>query len=113
MRLVLVALTLCVCLVGCDGFTSVAGRVVDPKNAPLKDAEVILLAPGEGRSCSNTTRGDGSYNVGFTHEPARFDLAFVVSKDGFKTHVELIRSSAVLRGYTIVLTPRQPPPKSR
>ena len=111
MRLVLFLLTLFACFVGCDGGTFVAGRVVDAKNAPLKDAEVILFE--RHRSVSVTTRADGLYSVGFVNPPQRFDLALVASKDGFQTHVELIQSNTNTQGHVITLTPRQPLPKPR
>jgi hypothetical protein len=112
MRLVIVLLLLCACLAGCDGATCIDGRIFDDKKTPLKGAEVILLAPGRDRYCSSVTKADGSYSVGFTHAPVKLDLAFVVSKDGFKTHVESIVSGAH-HEYTVILTPRQEASKPR
>jgi Carboxypeptidase regulatory-like domain len=84
---------------GCDGHTSVRGRVVDPAGKPLARAVVKMTEdpdnPGRGHSTSMTTDEDGQFAVGVTHAPTKsMPFLFEVTKDGFVGHSERLTGTA-------------------
>ncbi|MCE9545454.1 MAG: carboxypeptidase-like regulatory domain-containing protein [Planctomycetia bacterium] len=81
----LVAISLCVfSLTGCDGHTTVSGRVVDQTNVGISGAEVSLTLNGSAVGVPlKSTDNNGSFFVGGTHAPGHFPLQLDVKKDGF------------------------------
>jgi hypothetical protein len=107
--LLVVAGLLTLVAVGCDGHTSVQGRVVDHNGNPVPGADVKLVErpdePGRGTTRSATTDESGHFGLGITHEPSKtVPFRFEVTKDGYSAHVERFTGTA---GYEkeIVLQP--------
>ena len=78
---------------GCDGHTSVRGRVLDPAGKPVAGAVVTMTQypdrPGERHTTSTTTEEDGRFDVGMTHAPTKnMPFRLEVTKDGFVPHAE-------------------------
>ncbi len=83
-------------LVGCDGHTSVRGRVVDAEGKAIPEASVKLIQQTDhaGLSTAKTDK-DGEFSVGVTHAP-RKDMPFLfeVSKEGYEKHAEKLTGTA-------------------
>ncbi len=84
---------------GCDGHTSVRGRVVDAAGKPVPEAAVKLTEepdkPGRGHSVTATTSEEGHFEVGITHAPTKnLPFLFEVSKEGFVGHTERLTGTA-------------------
>jgi uncharacterized GH25 family protein len=85
--------------VGCDGYTSVKGRVVDPSGKPVPEATVKLTEeldnPQVNRSDTATTDEEGRFSVGMTHAPTKkMPFLFEVTKGGFRRHTEKLTGTA-------------------
>jgi hypothetical protein len=81
---------------GCDGHTSVSGRITDPKGKPLPEAAVKLIQQtGHPRSSTTTSDEEGRFSVGVTHAPTK-SMPFVleVTKEGFEKHAERLLGTA-------------------
>jgi hypothetical protein len=81
---------------GCDGYTSVRGRVLTADGKPIPNASVKLTRqPDGGRSSSTTTDDDGRFSVGTTHAPSTtMPFLLEVSKEGFVSHEERLTGTA-------------------
>lgn len=71
---------------GCDGFTTVSGIVIDPAGEPVPNAEVALQQNVHLVEAIQST-DDGEFFVGGVHAPGRRNLELTVEADGFKTKV--------------------------
>jgi hypothetical protein len=100
MRFILVlASFLAIVAIGCDGHTSVKGRVLNPDGKPIPEATVKFAQepdkPGQGRSDDTTTDEEGRFSVGITHAPTKtMPFLLVVSKEGFVRHEERLTGTA-------------------
>jgi hypothetical protein len=100
MRFVLVLATfLAIVAIGCDGHTSVKGRVLNPEGKPLPKATVKFTQdpdkPGSGRSVDTTTDEEGRFYVGITHAPTKkMPFLLEVSKEGFVRYEERLTGTA-------------------
>jgi hypothetical protein len=108
-RVLLLASLSAVVAFGCDGHTSVNGRVVDPEGKPIPKAIVKFTQepdnPGQGRSCDTTTDEEGHFGVGITHAPTKtMPFLLEVSKEGFLRHEERLTGTATYEK-EIVLQP--------
>lgn len=97
---------------GCDGYTHIGGTVVDSSKVPVANAEVVLFQPDEGEKAlrmrvQSTSDIDGTFVVGGSHAPMDLELQLEVSKPGFATHVERVRSGTNVNSGTIVLLPAE------
>jgi len=95
----LLAAALVTAVAGCDGHTSVVGRVVDSAGKPIAGAVVTLTRhpdrPTEGPTHTATTDEDGRFDVGMTHAPTKsMPFRLEVTKDGFVPHAEQLTGSA-------------------
>jgi hypothetical protein len=85
---------------GCDGRTTVSGRVLDPNNEPISQAVVKFVQqpddPEHGRVDEKITDHDGVFYVAITHAPKSMPFLLEVSKEGFVKHEEKLIGSAVL-----------------
>jgi hypothetical protein len=100
LRILLLAATT---LAGCDGFTSVAGRVTNPLGQRIEGARVTLDA---GLPESVETGKDGSFHIGMMDSPYGAADKFSVVKEGYEPHVEQLRSNTEQKDLTVVLVPR-------
>jgi hypothetical protein len=83
-------------LAGCDGHTSVRGRIVEPKGKPIPGATVKLIQQTDHAGLSTAkTDEDGEFSVGVTHAP-RKDMPFLleVRKEGYEKHTEKLTGTA-------------------
>jgi hypothetical protein len=83
-------------LVGCDGHTSVRGRVVDSEGKAIPEAKVKLVQQTDHAGVSTArTDEDGEFDVGVTHAP-RKDMPFLfeISKEGYEKHTEKLTGTA-------------------
>jgi Carboxypeptidase regulatory-like domain len=95
----LLASVLAVVAVGCDGHTSVQGRVLDPEGKPIPQASVKFTQqpdnPGQGRSRDTTTNEEGRFETGITHAPTKtMPFLLEVGKEGFVRHEERLTGTA-------------------
>lgn len=105
------ALLLVATAVGCDGFTSVRGRVTDPTGKPILEADVKLTYkpddPRYRRTSHTKTEKEGRFAVGIVHSPSKkHPIRLEVSKEGFAEHAENLASMASYQK-EIVLQPLQ------
>jgi hypothetical protein len=100
MRFVIVLVAfLAIVAIGCDGHTSVKGRVLNPDKRPIPKANVQFTQepdkPGQGRSDDTTTDEEGRFSVGITHAPTKtMPFLLEVSKEGFVRHEERLTGTA-------------------
>jgi hypothetical protein len=95
----LLASLLTVMAVGCDGYTSVTGRVVDPEGKPIANATVKFMQQPdklrEDHSRETTTDKDGHFGVSMSHAPTKtMPFLLEVSKEGFVQHEERLTGTA-------------------
>jgi hypothetical protein len=95
----ILALLLVVTAVGCDGYTSVRGRVTDPTGEPILEADVKLIYkpddPRYRRTSNTKTEKEGRFAVGIVHSPSKkHPIRLEVSKEGFAEHTENLASMA-------------------
>jgi hypothetical protein len=81
------------CVLACDGFTHLKGKVLDKNGKPVEGAFVEMKTVSGGRKDETKTEADGSFSVGFTHAPFNVDLILSVSKGGYKTYETRFKSS--------------------
>jgi hypothetical protein len=83
-------------MAGCDGYTSVSGRVLDPKGKPIPEASVKLIQQTDHpRSSTAATDEEGRFSVGVTHAPTKkMPFLFEVNKEGFVKHAERMLGTA-------------------
>jgi len=97
MRRFLVLLFLVAIATGCDGHTSVKGRVVDEDGKPVAGAKVEFKEDGpddalHGR-LERKTDEQGQFSVALTHAPSKkITFTLSVSKEGFETFRETVTS---------------------
>ena len=77
-------------VLGCDGFTSVSGKILDENGKPIKDAKVILEV-GDLKADS-ITKEDGYYDVATTHAPVKVSPKITVIKEGYQTYEQTFES---------------------
>ncbi len=100
MRIILVlASFLAIVAVGCDGHTSVKGRVLNPDGKPIQGVSMKFTQqpdePGQGRSYDTTTDEEGRFSVGITHSPTKtMPFLLEVRKEGFIRHEERLTGTA-------------------
>ncbi len=97
--LLILALILVSTAVGCDGYTLVKGRVVDPTEKPIFAAEVKLIyKPDDARyRHANIAKTDkeGRFVVGSVHSPSKkLPIRLEVNKEGFTEPTESLASMA-------------------
>lgn len=96
---------------GCDGRTSLSGRITDSHNTPIKDAKIDLWTgtKGESLSSSSSELSDekGNYIIKVTHAPGKDVVNFKVSKDGYKSHTEKIKGGTSNESLNITLEPQE------
>jgi hypothetical protein len=90
---------LAIAALGCDGHTSVKGRVLTSDGKPIPGAAVKFTPepdkPGHDRSCDTATDDEGRFSVGITHAPTRsMPFLLEVSKEGFVRHEERLTGTA-------------------
>ena len=95
----ILALILVSTAVGCDGYTSVKGRVVDPTGKPILAADVKLIYkpddPTYRRANTAKTDKEGQFAVGIVHSPSKkHPIRLEVDKEGFTEHAESLTSMA-------------------
>lgn len=81
------------CVLACDGFTHLKGKVLDKDGKPVEGAFVEMKNVSGGHKDETRTEADGSFSVGFTHAPLNIDLILTVSKGGYKTFEIRFKSS--------------------
>lgn len=80
-----------IAVIGCDGVTSVRGRVLDPKGKPVAGAAVALIKlPRGGRSSTATTDAEGKFSVSMVHAPQKVRLSLEVTRQEFQSYAEEI-----------------------
>jgi hypothetical protein len=84
---------------GCDGYTTVRGRVVDPTGEPILEAEVKLIYkpddPRYTRTSTAKTEKEGRYAVGIVHSPSKsLPIRLEVNKKGLTKYAENLTSMA-------------------
>jgi uncharacterized GH25 family protein len=84
---------LLLCVIACDGFTHLKGKVLDKNGQPVEGALVEMKTVSGGRKDETKSKSDGSFSVGFTHAPFNVDLILTVSKGGYKTSETKFKSS--------------------
>jgi hypothetical protein len=100
MRIVLVLTSFLVIMaIGCDGHTSVKGRVLSPDGTPIPKASVKFIqepdTPGQGHSFDTTTDEEGNFSVGMTHAPSKtMPFLLEVSKQGFVGYEKRLTGTA-------------------
>ncbi len=90
---------LAILAVGCDGHTSVEGRVLTPDGKPIPEAAVKFTQhpdkAGQGRSDDTNTDEEGRFSVSITHVPTKtMPFLLEVSKKGFTRHEERLTGTA-------------------
>ena len=84
--------------IGCDGRTSVNGRVLNPDGEPIPGAMVRFTEhpdkPDERESKETTTDEEGRFSVSITHAPFKTPFLLEVSKEGFIRHQERLTGTA-------------------
>ena len=92
---------------GCDGRTSLSGRITDSHNTPIKDTKIELWTgtKGESLSSSSSELSDekGDYLIQVTHAPGKDVVNLKVSKDGYKSHNEKIKGGTYNTSLNITL----------
>ncbi len=93
----------CSCLVGCDGYTSVGGRVLDKSGAPIANASVRLKLGDTvvGEAASSNEKGD--FYVAGVHAPSRGKLAIIVEANGFEPKSQTVSPNTKREGLDVVL----------
>lgn len=97
-----------ICLMGCEGITELGGRITDPQNSPIQGAEVVLEEVGTVYPVvsKGTSNENGEYNVMLTHAPSdNLDLELKISKAGYKTHKQNIKSGTSDDSFNLILEP--------
>jgi hypothetical protein len=85
--------------VGCDGHTSVQGRVVDADGKPIPKAIVTFTQqpdePERSRTYDTTTDDEGHFGVGIIHAPTNtMPFLLEVRKEGYIPHEERLTGTA-------------------
>jgi hypothetical protein len=73
------------CAMGCDGYSTVSGVVVDGDGAPIAEARVRVTLEGDDLGIGSTTDATGAFAERGTHRPGKsgvFDVR--VEKPGFR-----------------------------
>ena len=108
------ATIICVCfplitLLGCEGITKLEGKITDPQNVPLQNADVKLELVGAVYPVLSESTSDeqGKYEVMLTHAPSDdLNLKLKVSKAGYQTHTQSIKSGTSNRKLNLILKPK-------
>jgi hypothetical protein len=80
-----VGLVLLLLVSGCDGRTSLGGRVVGPDGKPIAGVSVRLIEPdAPPRGLASTTDEFGRYSISLTHAPFDVPLVVTATADGYK-----------------------------
>lgn len=93
---------------GCDGYTRLAGTVVDSEGAPIVNAKLVLVESGEGDRMQKSrseavTDSDGHFSIATGHPPVKTEFTLSVSKPGYAKHVERVESNTNVSDEQIVL----------
>ena len=79
---------------GCDGVTTVEGRVV-ANGDPQQDATVVLGGEQGDPPYSRQTEADGKFEITRAHAPRRMKLKLTVSKVGYADYEESVDAGGV------------------
>ena len=89
-------------LAGCDGYTSVGGKIVDGDGIPIRGATVSLWR--EGNEVGSVASDDGGeFYVAGTHEPTREGLCLITQQRGYADDIRELMSNKKHEGIRIVM----------
>ena len=80
--------------IGCDGFTTLKGQIVDGDGKAISDAKIAIMQNGHRVGVEQTSKVDGSFSVGGTHAPSHGALDFRVRKEGFRDDIRRVPSES-------------------
>ena len=92
-----------VTVVGCDGYTTVAGTVVDKDASPVPRAEVSLTVDGIEYGGIDITKKTGDYFVGGVHPSGRREKKVVVEVAGYLTVEKAVEWNKKHEGVTMTV----------
>jgi hypothetical protein len=99
----IVILGLLVLCVGCDGYTSASGTVVDGDGQPIEGATVTMSLQDSQIGIGATTNKDGNFEESGCHAPGRDPIDLRVKKDGYEDHYRELFPNRLHANLRIVL----------
>ncbi len=96
-------------LLGCDGFTSAHGRVLDSAGKPVSGAIITLGIkeidgePVSGIVSQSRSSDDGKYSVMISHGGLETKVEFQVAQTDYHKHIESITTGSSLDDHDVTL----------
>jgi Carboxypeptidase regulatory-like domain len=91
--------------VGCDPYTGASGVVLDSSRTPISGALAELTASRTTRKIQTVTNAKGRFGLSTTHGPFPGTFMLTVSKRGYATQHQTLRTNTLNRDLQIILRP--------